>query len=429
MNAQKPRDFAVHLLRRRETTDEFIETLLEKELAQAPISALDRRFVQELVYGVVRWQRTLEHLIQLKSPGRSQKSGLRILLSLGLYQMFWLDRIPSHAAVFETVESAKRFGFGPQASFVNAVLRAYSREREKTLQLLANLKVDAPALGHSHPDWLYDRWRKEWGPDSAAALLRWNNTPPETCARVNRLRTNPESLAQRWAGEEVDAVSRAWTWLDGELLFLMRKHPPLADLPSFKEGWFYIQDPSTLLAVHLLRPEPGERILDLCAAPGGKTAYTAQRMANAGKVVAADSNLARLELIRENCARLGVTCVETAAPSSVGGVFDRVLVDAPCSNTGVMRRRVDLRWRITPAEIQRLRKTQLQLLDRAFLRLRRGGTLVYSTCSLEPEENGSVVEEFLQLHPGMRLQAERQLTPWADAVDGAYAAALVKLTD
>jgi 16S rRNA (cytosine967-C5)-methyltransferase len=188
-----------------------------------------------------------------------------------------------------------------------------------------------------------------------------------------------------------------------------------------------MQDPSTLLAVHELDPQPGETILDLCAAPGGKTTFIAQRMNNEGKIVANDIAPDRLKLIKENCARLGVTCVETTQNlefKTQNSKFDRILIDAPCSNTGVMRRRVDLRWLIQPPEIERLRAAQLILLKQAATVLKPGGILVYSTCSLEPEENSEVVKEFLAANAGFKLETERQLLPFADGVDGAYVARL-----
>jgi 16S rRNA (cytosine967-C5)-methyltransferase len=181
-----------------------------------------------------------------------------------------------------------------------------------------------------------------------------------------------------------------------------------------------------LLAVNELNPQPGESILDFCAAPGGKTSYVAEKTRNVGRIVAHDNSAERIAWIRENCVRLGVTCVETALPSTLDThhprVFDRILVDAPCSNTGVMRRRVDLRWRITNLEISRLQATQMQLLRDVLPRLKPGGTLVYSTCSLEPEENCFVIQEFLKQTPIMHLQTERTLTPWEHGVDGAYVA-------
>ena len=219
-------------------------------------------------------------------------------------------------------------------------------------------------------------------------------------------------------------------WLEENLIFELKSHPPLSSLASFRDGWFYIQDPGTLLAVCKLGPQPGETILDSCAAPGGKTTFIAQLMNNQGRIVAQDVSDERLKWIQENCARLGVTCVETILPSafnlqpSTG--FDRILVDAPCSNTGVMRRRVDLRWRIQPKEIQRLHDIQRNLLQQAAAKLKPGGVLVYSTCSLEPEENGEVVKQFLSEHAEFRLEYEHELLPFVDNVDGAYVAKLIR---
>jgi 16S rRNA (cytosine967-C5)-methyltransferase len=214
------------------------------------------------------------------------------------------------------------------------------------------------------------------------------------------------------------------------LVFELESHPPLASLRSFRDGLFYIQDPSTLLAVRELDPRPGENILDLCAAPGGKTTFIAQLMQNRGRIAAQDIEATRLELIRENCARLGVTCAETSiAPSGIienpAKKFDRILLDAPCSNTGVLRRRVDLRWRVSSEEIERLRGAQVALLRQAAPRLKPGGTLVYSTCSLEPEENAAVVKEFLGENAKFKLERERELLPFVDGVDGAYVAKLL----
>jgi 16S rRNA (cytosine967-C5)-methyltransferase len=222
--------------------------------------------------------------------------------------------------------------------------------------------------------------------------------------------------------------------LEENLVFELKAHPPLNRLKSFQQGLFYVQDPSTLLAVKELEPKPGDTVLDLCAAPGGKLSYIAQLMANDGCLVAYDTSADRLKLATENCARLGVSCVETAAPDRDPALtslfsrskdrFDRVLVDAPCSNTGVMRRRVDLRWRINPNEINRLRNNQLQLLRQAAPLVKPGGTLVYSTCSMEPEENTQVVNILLAENPWLSLQNQRELTPFSDHNDGAFVACL-----
>ena len=444
--------------------------------------AADRGLCQELVYGVVRWQATLDWLIAQRTRGRTQKAALQNLLRLGLYQIFWLDRMPDHAAVHETVELAKRNGFGPQAGFVNAVLRGYLREAEATKKSLTELKTAQPALGCSHPEWLVERWRKRWGEERTRQLLEWNNTPPKTLARLNTLKTDAGTLLERWREEDVEYDFFRRDWCAENTMFELKAFPPLPTLPSFRQGLFYVQDPSTLLAASELDPKPGEAILDLCAAPGGKTTFLAQLVHNEVRITAADVSHERLKLVQENCTRLGVTCAEAVlsaalfpshvGPHPVGGggpelaaagrrasapassnarpqtiplthrvaegagvkafadnqsrvgnlQFDRVLVDAPCSNTGVMRRRVDLRWRIRPEEIERLRAAQFELLRQAAARLKSGGILVYSTCSLEPEENREVIQQFLSEQSGFKLERERELLPFADGVDGAYVA-------
>jgi 16S rRNA (cytosine967-C5)-methyltransferase len=429
VNEQKPRQIAARILDQRRANGLFVEDLLEIALGNAQLSSADRGLCQEIVYGVVRWQAALDWLIARKTGGREQKPALQNLLRLGLYQIFWLDRIPDHAAVHETVELAKQNGFGPQAGFVNAILRGYLREADETKKLLADLKISNPAIGHSHPQWLVEKWQKQFGEEKTQQLLEWNNTPPKTFARVNAMKTDAGKLVEKWREENVDYDFVRRDWLGENLIFELKSHPPLNSLASFRDGWFYIQDPSTLLAVRELDPQPGETVLDLCAAPGGKTTFIAQLMNNQGRIVAQDVSEDRLKLIKENCARLGVTCVEPVLFSTFNlqpSTFNRILIDAPCSNSGVMRRRLDLRWRIQPEEIERLRATQLDLLNQAAASLKPGGVLVYSTCSLEPEENSKVVKEFLSEHAEFKLESERQLLPFADNVDGAFVAKLIR---
>ena len=248
---------------------------------------------------------------------------------------------------------------------------AYTREREATVLQLENLKQTDPALGYSHPAWLVERWQARWGAAKTAQLLEWNNTPPPIYARLNLLKTDFAALAAAWRQEGVDFLERQWDWTGGNLVFELKSHPPLSQCESFQRGFFYVQDPGTLLAVNELDAQPGENILDLCAAPGGKTAYIAQRMQNRGRIAARDNQPERLKLARENCVRLGITCVEFQ-DSGPPPPFDRILVDAPCSNTGVMRRRVDLRWRIKSGELERLRQGQQALLEEAAPQLKAG---------------------------------------------------------
>ncbi len=425
MNGEKPREIAIRVLRRRADGAQYVEKLLENELADHPLSGPDRGLCQELAYGMVRRQATLDWLVARKTGNRQQNATLRLLLHLGLYQLFWMQRIPNHAAVHETVELAKQLGFGQQAGFLNAVLRGYTRERDATIIALENLKQADPASGYSHPAWLIERWQARWGKADTEKLLDWNNTPPPVYARANSLKGEVGSLWAAWREEGVDFAEQRFDWAAANLVFELKSHPPLARLPSFERGLYYVQDPSTLLAVEELKPQSGESILDLCAAPGGKTTAIAQRMENRGLIAARDNQPGRLELVRENCTRLGVTCVQFEGLDE-NLKFDGVLVDAPCSNTGVMRRRVDLRWRLNLAEINELARTQLHLLEQAALALKPGGRLVYSTCSLEMEENESVVQNFLGRHADFTLERQRQLLPMKDGVDGAYVARLIK---
>ena len=428
MSGQNPREIAVNLLARRDS-GLFIENLLSDALRRAKMLSSDRALCQELTYGMVRWRDTLDWLIARKTANRPQHRVLQNLLRLGLYQIFWLARIPHHAAVHETVELGRRLGFSSQAGFVNAVLRGYVREFEATKKLLEQLKITEPHLGYSHPDWLVARWRKRWGADTAARLMEWNNTPPRTFARVNTLRADPAKLLVQWREEDVEYDFVRCDWVEENLAFELKSHPPLESLKSFQEGLFYVQDPGTLLAGRALDPKAGESILDACAAPGGKLTFIAQLMRNEGRLIAHDISTDRLKLIEENCLRLAVKCVEiTDQLPKPPGSFDRVLVDAPCSNTGVLRRRVDLRWRIRLEEIQKLASMQVHLLRQTAGLLKIGGVLVYSTCSLEPEENGELIQKFLTKDKRVKLDTERALLPFQDGVDGAYVARLVRQT-
>jgi 16S rRNA (cytosine967-C5)-methyltransferase len=429
VSGEKPREIAVQVLGRC-GDKQFTEEVLDRALSDLSLPDPDRRLCMELVYGAVRWRATLDWLIARKTGNREQKPTLQNLLRLGLYQIFWLERIPGHAAVNVTVELAKRLGFGPQAGFVNAVLRGYLRESDVTRLLLDELKGTQPALGYSHPEWLVQRWEARWGKGRTAELLDWNNSPPKTFARVNTLKIDPAKLLPVWRDENVEYDFVQRDWLGENLVFELKSHPPLNRLKSFQQGFFYVQDPSTLLAVKELDPRPRETVLDLCAAPGGKLTYIAQLMKNEGRLLGYDTSASRVKLLAENCARLGASCVESfsaqtnpSLPPSFGiAQFDRVLVDAPCSNTGVMRRRVDLRWRVSSEEIGRLRNSQLELLRQAVPLVKPGGTLIYSTCSLEQEENHQVVNVVLAENPWLRLKRERELVPFSDHSDGAFVA-------
>jgi 16S rRNA (cytosine967-C5)-methyltransferase len=426
---KKPRQIALQSLLRSQQTHRAVEPILSREFRSAALSPADTGLCRELVSGGVRWRRLLDWLIERATEGREQRPVIREILRLGLYQIFFLSRIPEHAIVDESVRLAKAENCLGQAGFINAMMRRFLREREQITRDIADLQKARPALGQSHPDWLYERWEERWGREKTIRLMEWNNQPAPTCARVNRLLTDPGSLAKRWEDEGVEVSPIDCDWAATGDLFHLRKHPPLESLGSFSDGLFYVQDPSTLLSVSLLDPQPGQAVLDLCAAPGGKTCHIAERMKNEGQLSALDIRESRLKLLRENCDRMRVTCATLGqADETTAGEakFDRVLVDVPCTNTGVIRRRLDLRWRLSPGQTKRLADEQLQLLVRAAAHAKPDGQLVYSTCSIEPEENEQLVARFLEANPGWQLAAERSLHPVENHTDGAYAARLTQ---
>ena len=243
MGGQNPREIAVEVLQRRGKGD-YVEDVLDQVLAKKPLKSADRGLCQELVYGVIRWEATLDWLVTRKTQGRAQKPLLQHLLRLGLYQLFWLDRVPGHAAVNESVAIAKRQGFQSQSGFINAVLRGYARELDATKTALLELKKKDPALGHSHPQWLFDRWRRSFGESNAVHLMEWNNQPPKTFARINTLKADPATVLERWRDEDVDYDFVRKDWLEENLAFILKSHPPLSRLVSFQKGMFYVQEDS-----------------------------------------------------------------------------------------------------------------------------------------------------------------------------------------
>ncbi|MGC8743038.1 MAG: 16S rRNA (cytosine(967)-C(5))-methyltransferase RsmB [Verrucomicrobiia bacterium] len=410
---------------------QFIEERLAETLRTTPLTDADRRLIWELCLGIKKWQLTLDWLISQKTKIPPRHHSLANILRLGIYQIIFLSKIPDHAAVNESVELAKKYEKLEFVGLVNAVLRGFTREKEKFKELIKETKKTQPHIGYSHPEWLYNHWKNGFGEENAIKLLKWNNIPAKTYARLNTLLVSAEALLNKWAEEKVRYKPVLFQWTGENLVYELKSHPPLWQLETLQKGWFYIQDPSTLLAVKLLEPKEGDKILDFCAAPGGKTTFIAQLIRNNGLILAHDTNLHRLELLKENLDRLGVKCCRVVDSRMSGEIefnapYDRILVDVPCSNTGVMRRRVELRWRLKPQKFKELQGLQLEILSKAATYLKRGGTLVYSTCSIEAEENSQVVEKFLAQNRGWRLDIQKSLYPFADGVDGAYAARLIR---
>jgi 16S rRNA (cytosine967-C5)-methyltransferase len=409
--ASNPRVACVVALMRWEKGTEFADAILHRAFDEDRFSTLDRSLFMELFYGVIRFRRTLDFLIgKLREEEPDARTGQA--LRMGLYQLL-RTRVPRHAAVNETVNTA-----GRSRSVVNAVLRRYLRE-EKDLRKT----LDAAPVGVrlSHPDLLVTRWNRQFGESDTATLCEWNNDPADILVRVNELKVSVGELMRAGGGEPVEIHP---------LMLKMEKLP----IPWIVSGLCYVQDPSTLMACEMLAPRPGERVLDACAAPGGKTSYLAQLMKNEGRIVACDVSPDRLARMRENLERLSVSNVEVkradwlqAPPDAKEmGNFDRILLDAPCSNTGVIRRRVDVRWRLKADDFARMTAVQIGLIKNLAALLKPGGTLVYSTCSMEPEENEEVVGRVVQETPELKFGKSRRTLPFRDRMDGAFAAAFTR---
>ncbi|MFZ5861728.1 MAG: 16S rRNA (cytosine(967)-C(5))-methyltransferase RsmB [Nitrospirota bacterium] len=412
------RRWAAELLLRAETSEAFAPALL----AELPptLSPEDRGLIHELFYGVLRHRSALDWRLAACSTRRwgMMTPAVQTILRLGAYQLLFLDRIPPHAAVHETVALAKVMAQEVDVGFTNAVLRALERRKDELkVPSLLDRPVDHLTAEFSHPVWLVRRWLKRFGLQRTLALCRANNVIPPTTLRVNTLRITRERLIDVLAKEGLTAEPCA---VSPQGLVLASGSP--AASRAFSQGWYYVQDEAAQLVGSALAPQPGERILDACAAPGGKSIHLAELMGDRGEIVAADASEDRIGLIIENCRRLGVTSVRpivadlTRADVAASlGRFDRILVDAPCTALGVLRRHPEAKWHKTEALIGRLVATQRAILDAVAPLLKPGGALVYATCSTEREENEERVEAFLRTHVGWAAQSLRDALPPAAA--------------
>ena len=413
MAHRSARGVAIAALRAWRRGDRFADSILQTLLSSSPLGASDRSFANELFYGVLRNLTLLDFWVaHLRSGSLDHDS--RDLLRLGLYQVFCL-RTPAHAAVYETVELAER----RNRSLLNALLRSAQRRAAELEQA-----ADAAPLPirTSHPPFLVERWTTTFGAKAAVALCKWNNRSAPVYARINTLKSSPADFLAQHPGTEL---------LPNYPMFVR-----LTTIPheALSRGDCYIQDPSTAAAVELLDPQPGETVLDACAAPGGKSGIIAALMQNRGELVACDRDAGRLATLAANLARLGVSISHVAqrdwsrALPSKGlpaRSYDRILLDVPCTNTGVLRRRVDARWRLRREDFQRMPEKQFAILRTLAPLLKPGGTFVYSTCSIEPEENALVVARTLREFPFLQLAEERSILPFRDGFDGAFAVRLV----
>jgi|HubBroStandDraft_3_1064219.scaffolds.fasta_scaffold30124_2 16S rRNA (cytosine967-C5)-methyltransferase len=362
------------------------------------LDARDRALAMRLAYGAVQRRGTLDHLIEHLAGRPPAKLDAPVLaaLRLGLYELLYLSGAPDRAVVADCVQLAKIHGLERRGGhgLVNAVLRRAAREGAESL--LGGLRDDTPehaAIAHSHPPWVARLWWEQLGADDARALMAADNQPGELALRVNALCADPSTVAR-----ELDVA----THIDPELPEALVLDGPfdLHGSELWARGAILAQSRAAMLVAHALDPQPGERVLDLCAAPGGKSTHLAALMEDRGEVVAVERNRARAKELQENARRLHahsvrVQLADAALPRAEGAVFDRVLVDPPCSGLGTLQARADLRWRVTAAHVRELVRIQAQILAQGARALRPGGVLVYSTCTISAIENEQQIESFL----------------------------------
>ena len=440
------REQALQILHRTETSLSFPKLLIEYSVERAVSTERDKALTYQLVIGTLRHRGTLDWALRklCKTPLEDLTPWIRNILRMGLYQILFLDRIPKSAAVDESVKLAKRYGHAGTAGLVNAVLR--NAKRDQLLHSIQSLGEDAIpdiAAKYSHPEWLAELLLNDWGKEKAIETMKHNNAIPPLTARVNTLRATRDALLQEFETEGIQARPLPHT---DETIELISVSAPWK-LDAHKRGLFYLQDPSSMLAAHCLAAQPGEKVLDVCAGPGGKATHSAALMNNAGEIYALDVYDHRIKLIEENARRLGATIIETHKQDATAdlksryGEMDRVVADVPCSGLGVIRRRVDLKWRLRPEQIDELVRLQSAILDSAAECVRRGGILLYCTCTVTRRENSEMVKDFLHHHPEFTIDASPpkqlekylseegsvQIMPGDDDMDGFFIARLRRL--
>jgi 16S rRNA (cytosine967-C5)-methyltransferase len=424
----------------------FADNALERELAKTSLAPLDRGLATELAYGAIRQRFLLDAWIDAhgRLKANRQPPRLRWLLHVGLYQLLFSSRVPASAAVNTSVQLAKEAGFARLAPVVNGLLRAVARahnphgaEADAARPLnpwqglaLPDAAAASLALRHSLPPWLATQLLQWCRPEEAEAFGRSSNTPPALDLRINRRRSSRAEVLAAFGAAGLTAQA-----LDDQEwgLCLAAASGDLRGLPGFKEGHWCVQDRTAQAIAPLLAPQPGQRVLDACAAPGGKSTQLAELMDDQGEIWAVDRSEARLKKVVANAERLGMVSLQMLAADAADlleirpqwhGYFDRILVDAPCSGLGTLARHADARWRIQPDIIAELANQQQRLLERLAPLLQPAGRLVYATCTVHPQENGDVVDAFLACHPSWHLIHQQQWWPAPQAGDGFYAAVL-----
>jgi len=395
------RGTAVRILNRVERTDSYLDKVLNVEMKSGNLSDQDKGLLNELTHGVLRWQNKLDWVLNGFSHGNFAKSEINIknAMRVGLYQILYLTRIPHAAAVNEAVEFVKRIRGDKPAGLVNAVLRNILRNLEGIRYPdKAGDSVQYHAVVFSHPTWMVKRWLSRFGEEELERLLTFNNERPCLHLRINRLKIEPGYFLTLLEKEGIEYKGSSHIDFFVSVKGLSR----IGQMDLFRNGYFTIQDESAAIPCLLLAPRPGDKVIDLCAAPGGKTTSIAELMGNEGTVMAVDKYEVKLKMIRSACDRLGIRNVSPIAADATtleSEQADKVILDVPCSGLGVLAKKPDIKWKRDVGDILKLAQMQSDMLDNAARLVRPGGTLVYSTCTTEAEENQEQVAKFLTRHP------------------------------
>ncbi len=410
------RQIALDILLKTNFKNEKAKDLINETIQERNLTEKDKAFLTELVYGTIRWNGTLNYIVnQLVFPKKAKKLDPEILtiLYLSLYQIFYMDKVPDYAIVNESVEIAKKYSTRA-SGLVNAVLRRALRERNVKYPDINKKPVEHISAKYSHPEWMIKRWLERFGTEQTINLCLANNSRPPLFIRTNILKTSRDKLLESLEKEDVYALASPNI---SESIEIKQLSKPISGLQSYKHGWFQIQDESSMLIAHILDPQAGETIVDACSAPGGKSTHIAEIMGNKGRIMSFDIDSQRLKLLKENCLRLGIDIIEIINYDArniekfMNKKADRVLVDAPCSGLGVLRRRVEVKWRRTEGQILEFSKLQYEILESVSKVLKHDGILVYCTCTIEPEENQQVIEKFIQNHKEFQIESVLPFLP------------------
>ncbi|GMB08509.1 16S rRNA (cytosine(967)-C(5))-methyltransferase RsmB [Thermolongibacillus altinsuensis] len=404
MNKANVRKLALDVLLAIEEREAYSNLLLNKAIETNSLSSKDVALLTEIVYGTIQRRDTLDYYLKPFMKTKKLERWVHILLRLSLYQMIYLDRIPDRAILFEAVEIAKKRGHKGIASMVNGVLRSIQRQGVPSLERIRN-EVERLSIATSHPRWLVQRWVEQFGMEETKKMCEANLLPPEQTARVNTWKTTVAEVLTMLKEEGIEAVPS--NVVDAGIKILKGN---AARTKAFREGLLTIQDESSMLVGYALGVHEGDRVLDSCAAPGGKTTHIAELLRNTGQVIALDLHEHKVKLIKDQAERLNLSNVEAMQMDSrdVGArfseeSFDKILVDAPCSGLGVIRRKPEIKYNKKEEDIEQLASIQLDILSAVAPLLKKGGTLVYSTCTIDRAENERVIAQFLATHPQFEL--------------------------